>query len=206
MPTLTQPDKDQLQKLVVAPLSRTAREAHAAAVTRLGNIVQQLGAAAEADKQAQAAYRRALAGDGDLTMLDAGRQAKAAAHDLEVMNDAKQAAEALVAKALEDQQQAERTAWAPVVMDGIRRRIAAARAADDARKGLAAAEAAYALADEIMGWAIHGHHAAAPAAQGWEGRNLGNRTEAEERRYWQGAHVDLDRGTFPGMPVVEAAQ
>jgi hypothetical protein len=57
-----------------------------------------------------------------------------------------------------------------------------------------------------MGWAIHAHHAAAPPAQGWEGRALGNRTEAEERRYWLGSHVDLDARTFPGMPVVEAAQ
>ena len=205
MPTLSQTDKDQLEKLVVAPLIRAAREAHAAAVTRLGNITKQMAAAQAADKVAQTAYQRALAGDGE-SMLDAGRQAKAAAHDLEVMEDAKRRAEELVAKALAEQGQAERTAWAPVVMEGILRRISAARAADDARKALKAAEAAYMAADEVMRWAANAHHAATPPGQGWEGKPLGERTEADERRYWQGAHVDFTRGTFPGMPVVEAAQ
>lgn len=147
---------------------------------------------ADAQKAAKAAHKAseaALAGRGALSVEDAEDGIEAAERTLRIATKVADAATKKFNRERDRQHIVTGIAHRGVWAEGVRQRLAAAKAGDAAKKALADAEKAYADAHELMNYAAQNHCAAI-------GRNehgqVALKTEAEERAHFAANRIDPD--------------
>jgi hypothetical protein len=141
---------DDITSLVDQAIIKAAGQRWQLTTDRLAQAEADLRDAKTAHDAAQNASKRAIAGLGDLSPLDAEHQINSAATVLSVAQKVRDAAAAALEEATEGQETARGEAWKPVYIAGIKRRLAAAKAADAARDLLAQATADYDVATEFL--------------------------------------------------------
>lgn len=200
---LTSDEKQSLRALVDHAALQAAAEKLNAAREQLAKANLAHSDAKRAHAEAQAVSAMAVAGEGGIDPVQAERLLEDAARAVLVREKIVAHATGALQKAEADHQAARNVACAPVYIEGVRRKVAAARKADQARAMLAEAEADYRLGDRTLAFAsldLGVPHVINEAM-------LGNKihTEAHERAIWAGVHVDVDAGWMPGMPRQAAA-
>lgn len=176
---LTDEEKAALAPLIETDVIASAGAATTAARERRAASTKALDAAQAAYAAAEIASTRAIGGDGDPHAAEIALEA--ATRNLTVATKVYDASGRQLEDAVEAERRAKATAWQPVYLAGVQRRIDAAKAADAARALLAQAEADHDFGTSIMLYA-HREGVAHPVMDAvW---NYPCRTEEVERRIW----------------------
>jgi hypothetical protein len=191
------------EDLIDHGLIEAAARTEAAARAKLVEASAALAAAKKRHSEAQRASERAIAGAGPLTPTAAEDDLDAAKRALRVAEKVNLAAETAVRQAVAEAETARARAHAPMLMAGARARVAAAAKADAAMASLAEAQADFVAATDLVRTArSHGcipGQVALPDRLDHGQRLPELRTEAQERRAWEGEQFDLERGTWPWL-------
>ena len=163
---------------------------------KLATAITAVETAAQAYDAAQAALATAAHGEGSVSTEDAARAVEDADRARRVAALVRQAADKAAETAKAAQFVAEGKAWRGVYLDGVRRRVAAARAGDEARAALEAADQAHAEATRLMEEAINHGTVGVQAAHDMTRRLM---TEADEMKLWTSHRFDPVAGTYPGQ-------
>lgn len=171
---------------------REAKEQHDAATLRLKIAQSGLAAAQGAHDRAKLASEAAIKGESTVSAMDAEHDLEAAAKALRVAEKVHDAARESHTDITEWQTTASGLAHRGVYLEGIRRRLEAARKGDKARAMLAEADADHLAATMVL---QHAHQLGTPHFGNAHNGPRGLQTEAQEAAIWAGAGVDIAKGT-----------
>lgn len=182
---LTPDDHASLEKLVDHSEIEKALERHRASVVRRDAVKDEYDAAKKAASDATDAYEKSLSGEIDTPIMDAYRTMEDAVKKRDVTGEVLNRASQAMDKADQGTRHGRGKAWRPVYVEGINRRLSAAKKADDARAMLKEAERDYAQATRVV-LAAHNNGTDHPIPQQLN-LALGDVTEIRERVLWSNA-------------------
>jgi hypothetical protein len=199
---------NETESLVDYGLIEEATGRHEAAKARAVVTSAELVTAIAANVRATAASDLAVAGEGALSAMEAEDHLDAAAKATRVAEKVHAAATAAVQATAADLKTATARAHVPVMLAGVRLRIAAAAKGEKAAALMADAEAEFRAGTRMIDAAAT--HGAPRLRQGLNERldralqHLTDLvTEAQERRAWENERLDIERGMFPWLAQFE---
>jgi hypothetical protein len=183
-----------IESLVDASVIDRATRRHQDALARVTRAEADLSAAIAAHKTAEFTSHLAVQGHGSVLALDAEHALNDASTRLKVARKVRDAAQQSLVAADQGRSMARGQAWAPVYVDGIRQRMAAARKGDEAKRMLAQADAEHAAATASMNLAVQN---GTPHIGHWHNGPRLLRSEVEEGGIWRAERVDPDAPAHP---------
>jgi hypothetical protein len=184
---LTEDDLKGLDLLIDKDAVAQANERHAAAAKRCDAVRLEYDAAKTETAAATDEYEQALSGESKLSVMDAFRAMQDAVSKRDVTGEVLNRTCQILDKIERSLNGARGVGYRPIYVEGVKRRIAAAKKADSARAMLREAEGDYVHGTRIVLHALgHGtSHAVPPEA--FNTTLTPEITELRERQMWSGS-------------------